>query len=164
MASRVADEVSRLGYAALRFSFRGHGDSGCAQRGVTIAGEMLDLQAAVEYAASELLNRQGFIVVNGTFELGRALFEELRHYDPLARLLTSKVPTLIVQGDQDSIVSDDIARRTAALRPFCSLHTVVGADHGFDDHEDDVVNAAVAWLTEDGVLAGAGNASSTGVI
>jgi alpha-beta hydrolase superfamily lysophospholipase len=210
-ATRVADELSRLGHAALRFSFRGHGGSGGTQRGVTLAGEMLDLQAAVEYAQSRLpgplsivassfgavstslslpwlndrlhrlvlmrpvldlhrtfiapetpwgqqhysepqqhlLNRQGFILVNGTFELGRTLFEELRRHDPMAPFLASTIPALIVQGDQDSVVSYEIAHRTAASRPFCHLHTVSGADHGFDSHEYEAVRAAVGWLTGD---------------
>jgi hypothetical protein len=96
----------------------------------------------------KVLNRQGFILVNGTFKLGRAISEELQHFDPLTRFLTSKVPTLIVQGDQDSIVSYKIAHRTAAQRPFCSLHTVTGADHGLDNDVDSAVGAAVSWLTD----------------
>ncbi|HEV7931091.1 MAG TPA: hypothetical protein VGP70_02015 [Actinomadura sp.] len=35
----------------IRFSFPGHGNSEGTQPGVTIAGEMLDLQAAVERVA-----------------------------------------------------------------------------------------------------------------
>lgn len=46
---RLADVLARGGLCVLRFSFRGHGGSGGSQRGVTVAGEMLDLQAAVEY-------------------------------------------------------------------------------------------------------------------
>jgi uncharacterized protein len=50
MFVRLADRLCELGLAAIRFSFRGHGNSEGSQRGVTIAGEMLDLQAATEYA------------------------------------------------------------------------------------------------------------------
>lgn len=50
MFVRLADRLANEGFAVLRFSFRGHGKSGGTQRGVTIAGEMLDLQAACELA------------------------------------------------------------------------------------------------------------------
>jgi alpha-beta hydrolase superfamily lysophospholipase len=47
----LAEELAEAGFTVLRFSFRGHGRSGGTQRGMTIAGELLDLQAAVELAA-----------------------------------------------------------------------------------------------------------------
>lgn len=49
MFVRLADRLASAGFTVLRFSFRGHGNSGGSQRGATIAGEMLDLQAAVEF-------------------------------------------------------------------------------------------------------------------
>lgn len=51
---RLAERLSRRGLAVVRFSFRGHGDSGGGTRGVTIAGEMLDLEAVAAYAAERL--------------------------------------------------------------------------------------------------------------
>lgn len=51
MFVRLADQLAEADFNVLRFSFRGHGTSGGTQRGMTIAGEMLDLQAAVDYAA-----------------------------------------------------------------------------------------------------------------
>jgi alpha-beta hydrolase superfamily lysophospholipase len=51
MFVRLADGLAAAGFAVLRFSFRGHGNSGGSQRGVTIAGELLDLQAAVEFVS-----------------------------------------------------------------------------------------------------------------
>ncbi|MFF5051687.1 alpha/beta hydrolase [Micromonospora sp. NPDC000663] len=207
-AATVADQLLRAGFSTLRFSFRGHGRSEGTQRGVTIAGELLDLQAAVNYAVAKLdgplsvvassfgavstllslpwlderlhrlvllrpvldlrrtfvepetpwgiehyspgrrtlLDQQGFLLINGTFELGRTMFEEIKHYDPVAPFLASTVPTLIVQGDRDSIVSYEVARQTADRRVGCRLHTVTGADHGFDDHQEEAVEAVVSWL------------------
>lgn len=51
MFVRLADRLADADFTVLRFSFRGHGGSGGTQRGMTIAGEMIDLQAAVEYVA-----------------------------------------------------------------------------------------------------------------
>lgn len=50
MFVRLADRLAEADFNVLRFSFRGHGASGGTQRGTTIAGEMLDLQAALAYA------------------------------------------------------------------------------------------------------------------
>jgi alpha-beta hydrolase superfamily lysophospholipase len=47
MFGRLADALAAAGLTALRFSFRGHGRSGGTQQGVTVAGEMLDLQAVI---------------------------------------------------------------------------------------------------------------------
>lgn len=47
MFVRLADRLAVAGFDVLRFSFRGHGRSGGTQTGLTIAGEMLDLQAAL---------------------------------------------------------------------------------------------------------------------
>lgn len=49
MFVRLAERLAAAGYLVLRFSFRGHGRSGGTQRGVTIAGELLDLDAALAY-------------------------------------------------------------------------------------------------------------------
>ncbi len=51
MFRRLAEGMADEGFGALRFSFRGHGRSGGTQRGATIAGEMLDLQAVIEHVA-----------------------------------------------------------------------------------------------------------------
>ncbi|WP_336205249.1 alpha/beta hydrolase [Nonomuraea sp. LPB2021202275-12-8] len=210
-AVRLADRLADAGFTVVRFSFRGHGRSGGTQRGMTVAGEMLDLRAVVEYAQIELpapltiaassfgavstllslpwlgdrlhrlvlwrpvldlhrtfiepetpwgkenfsdeqverLSTDGFFVLNGTFEVGSVLFEELRHYDPRSQFLKSSVPALVVHGDQDSLISYEIARETAESRESCTFHTVKGADHGFDsaEHEEDAIAATVAWLT-----------------
>lgn len=54
MFVRLAEQLVASGFDALRFSYRGHGESGGTQAGATIAGEVLDLQAAVEHARREL--------------------------------------------------------------------------------------------------------------
>lgn len=49
MFVRLAEQLAAVGFDVVRFSFRGHGGSGGTQRGVTIAGECLDLQAVIEW-------------------------------------------------------------------------------------------------------------------
>jgi alpha-beta hydrolase superfamily lysophospholipase len=45
----LADALAQRGLSTLRFSFRGHGRSAGLDRNMTIAGELLDLRAAVEW-------------------------------------------------------------------------------------------------------------------
>ncbi|MPZ28467.1 MAG: alpha/beta fold hydrolase [Micromonosporaceae bacterium] len=52
MFVRLAERLAQVGFTALRFSFRGHGRSGGTQRGATIAGEMLDVEAVIEYVTA----------------------------------------------------------------------------------------------------------------
>nr|WP_200923126.1 MULTISPECIES: alpha/beta hydrolase [Frankia] len=213
MFVRLADRLAHAGFHVLRFSFRGHGGSGGTQRGVTIAGELLDLQAAVEYAEEQLpgrlsivassfgavsaslslpwladrLNRlvlwnpvldlrrtfltpelpwgrenfgpdqqkllsgQGFLVLDGEFEVGRVLFDEFDHYRPLDSLMATAAPALVVHGDRDTAVSYEIAWQAACARPHTEFHTVEGSDHGFDtrEREDEAVAVTVRWLVGD---------------
>jgi uncharacterized protein len=210
MFIRLADQLAEAGFTALRFTFRGHGDSAGTQAGMTIAGEMLDLQAAIAFAAQEfpgplsitaasfgavatclslpylelslrslvlwnpvldlmhtfvepelpwgqenfnpdqqkLLTSQGYLLVDGEFRLGRVLFEEFRHYRPAEYFTRSRIPALIIHGDQDGYVSHDIARQAATARPGCEFHTMKGSDHGFDsrEREDEAITQTADWL------------------
>lgn len=207
----LADQLADADFTVLRFSFRGHGGSGGTQRGVTIAGELLDLQAVVEHVTGrftgplsivassvgavstllslswlgdrlarlvlwnpvldldrtfvhpelpwgtqnfsadqqKLLLTQGFLALDGEFEMGRVLFDEFGRYDPLGCFLASDVPALVVHGDRDTAVSYDIARKAAEARAGTDFHTVLGSDHGFDTRvlEDQAVVVTVEWLT-----------------
>ncbi|MEU2032777.1 alpha/beta hydrolase [Nocardia amamiensis] len=212
MFVRLAEQLTAAGFDVVRFSFRGHGNSGGTQQGVTISGECLDLQAAMELVRAQFagpvsivaasfgavptmlslpwvadgLHRlvlwnpvldlrhtflepdlawgiqnfgpgqrqrlvdDGFLVVDGQFELGRVLFCELAHYKPLDEFFASWIPTLIVHGDQDTAVAYRISADTAAARPDTTLHTISGSDHGFDsqEREDKAIAATVDWLIE----------------
>lgn len=210
MFVRLADRLCEAGHVVLRFSFRGHGASGGTGRGATIAGERLDLEAALAYmgreapgpltlvaasfgavatclaleqrspaparlvlwnpvldlrrtfvepelawgvanfgpAQQERLASDGFLVVDGEFELGRVMFDEFSLYQPLPALLASRVPLLVVHGDRDTAVSYDIARAAVEARGNAELYTVAGSDHGFDsrEREDEAIDATVRWL------------------
>lgn len=97
-----------------------------------------------------LLASQGFFSIEGTFEVGRVMFEEMRHYRPIDDFVGSRVPALVVHGDRDSLIPYDIARAAADARGSCDFHTVCGSDHGFDgrEHEDEAITATISWLTE----------------
>lgn len=210
MYVRLAEQLAGAGFNVLRFSFRGHGRSGGSQRGVTIAGEMLDLQASVELVARELsgrlsivaasfgavatsmslpylegqlrglvlwnpvldlcatfveptlpwgvenfgplqqvrLVREGFLLIDDEFQLGRVLFEELRTYRPAEYFIAGKAPALVIHGDEDTYVPFDVAKSACAARDGCDFHAVRGSDHGFDsrEREDEAIAVTVDWL------------------
>jgi alpha/beta superfamily hydrolase len=79
MYRRLADQLAGIGFGVLRFSFRGHGASAGHQRGVTIAGEMLDLDAAVSYARTEF---GGPLVVLASSFGAVATLESVRYVRP----------------------------------------------------------------------------------
>jgi len=91
---------------------------------------------------------EGALLVDGAFELGRALLTEFGRYRPGEVFGSSDVPALILHGDRDSYVSYDIAWAAAQARG-CIFHTVAGSDHGFDtrEREDEAIAVTVAWIT-----------------
>ena len=178
----------------VRFTYRGHGDSDGEERGVTVAGELLDFESAVEHTRAhfeepyfvvaksfgavstclsleryeddlagvvlwnpvvdiegtflephlpwgtrnltgEKLDRlrdEGFLRIDGEFEMGRGLYEELHRYDPGVRFRESSIPALVVE-----------------------FHTIENGNHGFvvpgehsagDEREHD--RRTVEWLVE----------------
>jgi uncharacterized protein len=189
MFTWLADALAAAGLTALRFSFRGHGRSGGTQQGVTIAGEMLDLQAVIgetghsdagrlfvvaasfgaaatllslpyledrlsglvlwnpvldlsrTFVKPELpwgmanfssdaqrqLHTDGYLTIDGQFQLGRVIFSEFSRYNPVSCFQASKVPALIVHGDRDSYVSFEIAQEAARARADCSFHPIAGS-------------------------------------
>lgn len=153
MFVRLAERLVDVGLTTFRFSYRGHGRSGGTQRGVTIAGELLDVQAVVDHAAhafseplaivaasfgavsttlslpylpqvseivlwnpvldldrtfitpelpwglanfgqnqQRLLRTQGFLLVDGEFELGRVMFESFGGTDRMMRSFPMRDP------------------------------------------------------------------------
>jgi pimeloyl-ACP methyl ester carboxylesterase len=99
-------------------------------------------------AQQELLASQGFFSVEGTFEVGPVMFEEIRRYRPIDDFHTSRVPALVVHGDRDSAVPYDVARAAADARDGCEFHTVRGSDHSFDgrEHEEEAIASTISWL------------------
>lgn len=63
---RLADGLASRGFVVLRFSFRGHGDSGGQQEGVTIGGEMVDLATAYR-CLEEVGGGDGAAIVAASF-------------------------------------------------------------------------------------------------
>lgn len=63
--------------------------------------------------------------------MGRRFFEEVHTLHPFDVIGRFQKPVLIVQGDQDRIVSMDDSRRAVDLYNDARLHIIKGAGHGF---------------------------------
>ena len=81
------------------------------------------------------LAERGWLDHNG-FRIGPAMFNELLHLQPYARVRDLDIPLITIHGDADSMVPHDISRRCTGEVRDSEFVTVEGADHGFI-HPDD---------------------------
>jgi pimeloyl-ACP methyl ester carboxylesterase len=68
--------------------------------------------------------------------------------NPYTNLAKVKNPILIVQGTADKLIAPDIGKRLqAAAGPTAVLTTIDGAEHGFDNHESQLIEKILGWLS-----------------
>ena len=68
--------------------------------------------------------------------MGRRFFEEIHDMHPMDLIGAYRGPVLIVQGDQDRVVSMEDSRRALQLyAKGARLHVIPGAGHGFNPAE-----------------------------
>lgn len=83
----LADQLTGAGFSVLRFSFRGHGNSAGLPREMTIAGELLDLRAAVESAGRPVsVVASSFGAVSTTLSLSELPIESVVLWQPVLDL------------------------------------------------------------------------------
>ncbi|MEV4238938.1 alpha/beta fold hydrolase [Nocardia sp. NPDC049737] len=124
MFVRLAQQLVLQGFDVVRFSFRGHGASGGTQQGVTIAGECLDLQAAVT-AVRERFAGQRMSIVAASFgavstALSLSWLDDLYRlvlWNPVLDLRTFLVPELAWGEEISALPGRNIWPTTI----FCSL-------------------------------------------
>lgn len=156
IAKRLPGEA---GAAALRFDFRGVGDSeGSFDGGV---GEMADTRAALD-ELERLVPEQPLFALGYSFGAAiglRAVSDDRRIAAqcalglplllefPLEFLREADTPLLVVQGEKDEFGPiDDLSRLCGELRRPTELVVVPRADHLFTGHEDAAVDAVVSYL------------------
>jgi pimeloyl-ACP methyl ester carboxylesterase len=71
-----------------------------------------------------------------------------RRSNPYTNLVKVKNPVLIVQGTADKLIAPDIGKRLqTAGGPTAVLTTIEGAEHGFDNHEPELIEKILGWLS-----------------
>lgn len=155
---RAAKVLQGLGYAVLRFNFRGVGRSqGVYDEG---RGEQDDVRAAVAMLESEF---PGLSIVAGGFSFGSVMALRVGVEDPrvtalialgfpVARLkrttfaASSTKPRLFVQGELDEFGDGDAMRGfVAALPEPRTLVVIPGSDHFFTDKTKELGAAISDW-------------------
>lgn len=69
--------------------------------------------------------------------MGRRFFTEIRDLDVFERMERFDNPVIIIQGDQDPVVSLEDSKRAAELYDDASIYVIEGAGHGFRPEEFD---------------------------
>ena len=156
VAYRVAQELARAGWAALRFNFRGVGLSeGKHDAG---RGEEDDLRAAIDLAE----RTHGLPMIAGGFSFGSAvaLRELVSDARPSAAILVGlplatesgrdapfpTVPSLFVTGERDGYGPPERLERFVAGRARVVI--VPGADHFFEGRLDALGDAVAEFLAQ----------------
>lgn len=154
---RAAKAFEGLGYAVLRFNFRGVGLSGGTFTGG--AGETDDVRAALDWLAGE---RPGLPIVVCGFSFGNAVGLPVgaadERVDRLAglgtptdrfafdRLVGVAKPKLFVQGDRDEFGPLHALRAgLARVAEPKELVVIDGADHFFTDRLEELGSAIEGW-------------------
>ncbi len=145
----VLSAMWRLGYATLRFNFRGVGESEGEHDGGV--GEVDDARAALEFLAAQAGVRPQDAVMAG-YSFGASVAMRAGSAEggvarmvavalpiammPMASVVTSK-PILLASGDRDSYSPiPKLKELTAKLGASARLEVIAGADHFFGGYED----------------------------
>ena len=82
------------------------------------------------------LQQQGYVETDG-IQYGASLLNELRFISGIEGLQQLKCNTLILHGDEDSIVPYSSSERFAQMHEHCTLINIPGTDHGFGVGDDE---------------------------
>jgi uncharacterized protein len=153
---RVQEVCAGLGFATLRFNFRGVGASGGVHAGGV--GEQDDASAALDTLTKAI---GGGVLAIAGYSFGARIAAQVGGRDgriggmaliapPLAMydfgfLEDKHVPTLIVAGTQDQYCPPDDFTRFTAARPWVTATAVEGADHFFFGKLFPLGEAVAAW-------------------
>ena len=157
VAHTLARSFVRLGFAALRFNFRGTEDSeGHFDEGV---GEVDDALAAIDWLEDRM---PGYSMWLAGFSFGAAIavraalvrdVEGLISVAPAVSRFASglesqpRCPWLVLQGDEDELVSvDETVDWLNSLAPGPELQVFEGAEHFFHGRLTDLRGAVVSFV------------------
>jgi len=90
----------------------------------------------ISVKGNELLKTQGWLP-HRKFRMGPKLIDELSHLKSFEKTKYSSIPTLVVHGNKDSVVSFEIAQKYSDLNKNSTFEIINGADHGFTSPNDD---------------------------
>ena len=83
------------------------------------------------------LEVKGYLELDGRFDIGAKLIEELKIIKPYEYIRKLKIPVLTIHGDKDTMVPFEVSRKYGAPNEKSKLVVVEGADHGYVAYGDD---------------------------
>lgn len=83
------------------------------------------------------LEKRGFLLLDGMFEIGVKMVEEFRIIKPYEYLKNITCPVLTIHGDMDSMVPYEISKKYGSPNEHSKFITLKGADHGFVAYDDE---------------------------
>ena len=84
----------------------------------------------------KILNNQGWLP-HGDFKMGHNLINELIYIKPYEKIAKLTIPILTIHGNNDKMVSFDIAKKYCKQNNNRTFVEIDGADHGFTSPGDD---------------------------
>ncbi len=157
---RAAQALSEVGIAALRFNFRGVGlSTGTYDDGI---GEQDDVRVALAWIRERY---PGLPMIAGGFSFGSMVSMSVGGEDPgvvslfglglpvdlydFSFLADCQRPTLIVQGDEDTIAPGSrVGEQVVSWGDHVSLVRIPGANHYFDGHFDELRGTIREYFSE----------------
>lgn len=156
----ASEALVRLGLPVLRFNFRGAGRSAGAHDGGR--GEQDDLRAVLDDLAARY---PGAPLLVGGYSFGAFVGLGVGCLDPRVMALLGigapvglynfgflrecRKPLFLIQGESDPLAPLGLVLTLAAMLPDgARVLPIAGANHGFDDHLDEVagrVTEAIGW-------------------
>jgi len=100
----------------------------------------------------ELAYREGIPIPKTDIVIGPEMAVELLNLRPQDTVWPSDLPLLIVHGDRDTCTPyEDVLQYRRSNRDIVKLHTIAGADHGFDDKLQEAYRVTLDWFSRESV-------------
>lgn len=160
----IAEALLDSGIASFLFDFTGHGESDGVFEQSTQDQQFDDLTSALDWLDQQTFVQTRLIGVNGSSTGGTVAIRAAAE-DPRIQVMVLRVPrlygiaqhiplvqapTLIIQGDQDTIVLPEAKEIYEALTCPKELHIVKDAGHLFEEKPEyvrEMIDATCEWFT-----------------
>jgi pimeloyl-ACP methyl ester carboxylesterase len=84
---KLSESLNNVGYDALRFDFRGHGESGGKTEDVTISGELFDLERSISVLDALSGTASRLVIISSSFGAGASILYTVRHKERVKKLV-----------------------------------------------------------------------------
>jgi pimeloyl-ACP methyl ester carboxylesterase len=98
------------------------------------------------------LEKEGYILLDDTFEIGVKLVEEFKVIKPYKFLKDVRCPVLTIHGDKDTMVPYKISKKYGTPNKMSKFITLKDADHGFVDYDDEIGDSEKSYANKKFVI------------